>query len=262
MKQALSLLSVFGLLLGLAQPLIAETPAKRSAPKRASERERLERERGARQGEHKDGCNGACGSISEGRGPAPEGSKKRPVEASETEKARRDVVDASVKASRAEVREEVRKSLEGQFQGLDNAARDGLRVREEAFVKSREKTPENEAEYKKLGREGLFLTDLVKRIKGSVKEQLETLKKLVCPSDCGHKGMARSCRVMAQLMKKLAVPATAAAITSLAITTTESRGGESKIAVNVEFEGAKAVSLSLDDKEQPEEIVSPSQSSR
>jgi len=76
----------------------------------------------------------------------------------------------------------------------DESARQGFIVRELAFLDALGKSKEmGEAESK------IFEKSIIERLKGDkdkkvTKEDLVNFKSLVCASDCGHKGTAKSCR--------------------------------------------------------------------
>lgn len=238
------------------------------APERPVEREkgRSEREKereGIKVDEHGRPCEGACKAISSGRG-----TETRPQEEPRAGKEEA-IIEASVKSVKEpKVQKEVRETLEAQVKDLDASAKEGLLYREEMLAKSRSSSPETKKEIDKRGEEGFFLTSLLGRLKEKWKDQIETLKKLVCASECGHRGMGKSCRVVAQLAQKLAsaaIPAGAMAISGLAVHEVIKDDGSSKIKVEVSFDGAelkKPLVLNLEDKEQPEEKVSANKDSK
>ena len=225
------------------------------APEKGVERE-FERER-AKKGvdEHGRPCEGACKAISSGRG-----NENRPQEKRKSDK-EAEIIEASVKSNKdAKIEKEVRSTLESQVNDLDANAKEGLLFREEMLAKSRSSdSAQARKEVEKRGEVGFFLTSLVGRLKDNVKEQLETLKKLVCASECGHRGMGKSCRVVSQLAQKLsgaAIPAGVTAISGFAVSEVLKDDGTSKINVDVSFDGSEQIkSLELDNKEQAEEKV-------
>jgi len=235
-------------------------PSSRSrgkAPEKAREGQARESEReGSKKlDEHGRPCEGACKAISSGRG-----TETRPQEERKSDK-QESIIEASVKSSEAKERDSVRKTLEAQVKDLDSSAKEGLLFREEMFSKSRgSESAESRKEIAKRGQEGLFLTSLVGRLKENIKEQLETLKKLVCASECGHRGMGKSCRVVAQLAQKLsgaAIPAGVMAISGFAVHEVLKDSGEKVLKVEVSYEGSSETSkFDLSNNEQPEEKVS------
>ena len=245
-----------------AEPRRPEERRREGVERREEQKRTEERKKGSESDGH---CVGICEGISSGEG-AP-GTRKRPTEdKSSLEK----VVEASKKATiGAKEKDEVQKALEAQFKNLESSpeAKEGLTIREEEFVKSRERNSENEEEWNKLGgSEGVFLSRLLKRIKEGWKDQIESLKKLVCPQDCGHKGMKKSCRIMDQLLNKIPTIAGVAATATLASISVQQAqaslsnpGKESKLNVTLTFnEGGKEkpVKLELEDKPVAAEEVS------
>lgn len=237
-------------------------PSSRSrgkAPEKVRERE-SEREGAKKLDEHGRPCEGACKAISSGRG-----TENRPQEERKADK-EASIIEASVKSTEAKARDSVRKTLEAQVKDLEANAKEGLLFREEMYAKSRSSdSAESRKEIDKRGEEGFFLTSLVGRLKENIKDQLETLKKLVCASECGHRGMGKSCRIVAQLAQKLsgaAIPAGAMAISGFAVHEVLKDDGTSKLKVDVSFQGGEIKSLELDNKEQPEEKVSANKDSK
>jgi hypothetical protein len=247
----------------LVQAEARPTARSRSkAPEKSSGRE-SEKERSKKAvDEHGRPCEGACKAISSGRG-----TENRPQEERKSDK-EAEIIEASVKSNKdAKVQKEVRSTLEGQVKDLDANAKEGLLFREEMLAKSRSSdSAQTRKEVEKRGEVGFFLTSLVGRLKDNVKEQLETLKKLVCASECGHRGMGKSCRVVAQLAQKLsgaAIPAGVTAISGFAVSEVLKDDGTSKIKVDVSFDGTEQIkSLELDNKEQAEEKVTQNKDSK
>lgn len=239
-----------------------------SARGRAVEPAPKERERETERGkakevdEHGRPCEGACKAISSGRG-----TETRPQEQARAGKEEA-IIEASVKSVKeAKDRDAVRRTLENQVKDLDPAAKEGLLFREEMFAKSRASdSAEARKEVEKRGEDGFFLTSLVGRLKENIKDQLETLKKLVCASECGHRGMGKSCRIISQLAQKLsgaAIPAGAMAISGFAVSEVLRDDGTSKLKVEVSFTGTEEIkALQLDNKEQPEEKVTANKDSK
>jgi len=240
-------------------------PSARSrgrAPEKGMERE-SERER-AKKGvdEHGRPCEGACKAISSGRG-----TENRPQEERRSDK-EAEIIEASAKSNKdPKIEKEVRSTLESQVKDLDAAAREGLLFRDATLVKARNpESAQTRKEVEKRGEVGFFLTSLVGRLKDNVKEQLETLKKLVCASECGHRGMGKSCRVVAQLAQKLsgaAIPAGAMAISGFAVHAVLKDNGDQTLKVDVSFDGTEEIkSLDLSNTEQPEEKVTQNKDSK
>jgi len=243
----------------LVQAEARPTPPSRSkAPEKSGRKSEKERSKKAVD-EHGRPCEGACKAISSGRG-----TENRPQEERKSDK-EAEIIEASVKSNKdAKVQKEVRSTLEGQVKDLDANAKEGLLFREEMLAKSRSSdSAQTRKEVEKRGEVGFFLTSLVGRLKDNVKEQLETLKKLVCASECGHRGMGKSCRVVAQLAKKLGAAVGAGTITGFVISEVGGLDGPEKLNVAVSLEGVEAPkSFVLDDTIQPEEAVAQNKDSK
>lgn len=234
--KSLSLFLIFSLIYG-SGPFSWAERRPREEPKPTEERRKQEEERKkaeeARKKAQEEGhCQGACESIRTGEELPEQGRRRRPVE----NKTELDELITKAAAKSPGVEAQVKQTLEQQFNSFKEApeAKAGLEFLISEFVKSRDKGPSE--------REGSFLTSLIKRMNGNLKDKLEDLKKLVCPQDCGNKGMVKSCRIMAKLLRdisKIVVPA-GATLTAIsvnqAVASISNPGSKGPLEVTLSFE--------------------------
>ncbi|MFM8269640.1 MAG: hypothetical protein ACKN9V_05565 [Pseudomonadota bacterium] len=259
MRRFTGLVGLLTIVVSFAFLAQAERPREREKERG---REEKKKEKVLELDEHGRPCEGACKAISSGRGTE--------VRAQEDPRIGKEasIIEASIKAVKEpKLQSEVRNTLENQVKDLDSNAKEGLLFREEMFAKFRSsESAEAKLESKNRGVEGAFLTSLVGRLKENWKDQLETLKKLVCASECGHRGMGKSCRAITLLAQKLTpalIPAGVSTISAFAVHEVLKGDGTKMMKVDVSFDGTEEIrKLEFESKEQPEEKVSANKESK